>query len=456
MPNSYTINSGDSLWGLASKYGGGGQNWKALQDANPGIQPNSLQVGSKINLPSTWTASQSSTQSQPAQTNDSSTPNKQWASGANTPGMGFNLQSNLDTAKGFMQPALNTLNTNFNNSTGAINSAYDASKTQGNALINNINGSTNGMIANEETARGNVNNAIQRQADATKAIMQRGQDANLGAVTAKVVASGFGGTTAAQTAGGVQPFVQSEIEAANQPYRQDLEKLNADTAYQIASSNANILGLENQLKTASNQQITSIGMELMKLAPEQAQTIAALNTDMAKTNLQYQQGVLDEATALGKIQQDYGIQQQQIANAKQEIANNYQVGMANASANMISARASQTSAGAAQEQADAAMKMASRNGLIPVQSINQATNIPEVQYIDPTTGKASFTTPDPNHEIWGYITGKVNSNAASNGGGTPNLNNNSSNPILDFLGKTLGGAPSNSNPGGNFSFAGTG
>lgn len=48
--NSYTVKKGDTLSSIArAKYGSG--DWKKIAAANPGLDPNHIKVGQKINLP---------------------------------------------------------------------------------------------------------------------------------------------------------------------------------------------------------------------------------------------------------------------------------------------------------------------------------------------------------------------------------------------------------------------
>lgn len=49
--NTYVIQKGDSLWGIASRVYGNGQRWVDIRDANPGLNPQKMQVGQEIVLP---------------------------------------------------------------------------------------------------------------------------------------------------------------------------------------------------------------------------------------------------------------------------------------------------------------------------------------------------------------------------------------------------------------------
>ena len=61
---AYTVKSGDTLSGIAGEWFHDVNNWPAIVKANPGLNPSSLRVGQKINLPSktaTRTASSTTT-----------------------------------------------------------------------------------------------------------------------------------------------------------------------------------------------------------------------------------------------------------------------------------------------------------------------------------------------------------------------------------------------------------
>lgn len=47
----YTIQSGDTLEGLARRFLGDGSKWRSIVEANPGLNPSSLQIGKKIVIP---------------------------------------------------------------------------------------------------------------------------------------------------------------------------------------------------------------------------------------------------------------------------------------------------------------------------------------------------------------------------------------------------------------------
>jgi nucleoid-associated protein YgaU len=48
---THVIQKGDTLWSIARQYLGDGKRWKEILQANPGIQPDKLRVGSTITLP---------------------------------------------------------------------------------------------------------------------------------------------------------------------------------------------------------------------------------------------------------------------------------------------------------------------------------------------------------------------------------------------------------------------
>jgi LysM repeat protein len=50
---TYTVQSGDTLFRIAEKFYGDGNQWTRILDANPGIDPNNLQIGQQLQIPST-------------------------------------------------------------------------------------------------------------------------------------------------------------------------------------------------------------------------------------------------------------------------------------------------------------------------------------------------------------------------------------------------------------------
>lgn len=48
---AYTVKKGDTLYGIARSHYGDGKAWNKITSANPGLTPQSLKVGAKINLP---------------------------------------------------------------------------------------------------------------------------------------------------------------------------------------------------------------------------------------------------------------------------------------------------------------------------------------------------------------------------------------------------------------------
>lgn len=49
--STYTVASGDTLGGIAKKTYGRESAWTAIRDANPGVNPNNLKVGTKLTMP---------------------------------------------------------------------------------------------------------------------------------------------------------------------------------------------------------------------------------------------------------------------------------------------------------------------------------------------------------------------------------------------------------------------
>jgi len=51
LPADHTIAQGDNLWNLAKTYYQDPLKWHAIADANPGVKPRALQIGSKLTIP---------------------------------------------------------------------------------------------------------------------------------------------------------------------------------------------------------------------------------------------------------------------------------------------------------------------------------------------------------------------------------------------------------------------
>jgi nucleoid-associated protein YgaU len=47
----YTLQEGDTLYALAKRFYGNGQQWTKIADANPGLNPDKMPVGQEIVIP---------------------------------------------------------------------------------------------------------------------------------------------------------------------------------------------------------------------------------------------------------------------------------------------------------------------------------------------------------------------------------------------------------------------
>jgi nucleoid-associated protein YgaU len=50
-PSRYTVQKGDTLWGIAAKTLGSGRRWKDIVAVNPGLDPQKLQIGQVLLIP---------------------------------------------------------------------------------------------------------------------------------------------------------------------------------------------------------------------------------------------------------------------------------------------------------------------------------------------------------------------------------------------------------------------
>ncbi len=48
---THTLQKGDTLWSLATKYLGDGKRWPEIVALNPGLEPKTLTVGKTVNIP---------------------------------------------------------------------------------------------------------------------------------------------------------------------------------------------------------------------------------------------------------------------------------------------------------------------------------------------------------------------------------------------------------------------
>src|SRR3990167_3689898 len=51
LPTSYTVASGDTLWGIAEKHYKSGYNWVTLAEANNLTSPDKIETGQKLSIP---------------------------------------------------------------------------------------------------------------------------------------------------------------------------------------------------------------------------------------------------------------------------------------------------------------------------------------------------------------------------------------------------------------------
>lgn len=49
-----TVVKGDSMWAIAERFTGDGNNWTSLSDANPGVDKDMIRPGQKLRLPAEW------------------------------------------------------------------------------------------------------------------------------------------------------------------------------------------------------------------------------------------------------------------------------------------------------------------------------------------------------------------------------------------------------------------
>ena len=50
-PTIHVVQRGDTMYGIAQKYYGSGLKWTVIRDANPGVDPNKMAVGTKLTIP---------------------------------------------------------------------------------------------------------------------------------------------------------------------------------------------------------------------------------------------------------------------------------------------------------------------------------------------------------------------------------------------------------------------
>lgn len=89
---TYTVASGDTLGGIAKKFLGNEAAWPAIAEANPGVNPNNLKVGSTLKMPSSEQVAAAGKSTRGA-TRGSSSSSKKGSSNTSTRGRRYTVKS---------------------------------------------------------------------------------------------------------------------------------------------------------------------------------------------------------------------------------------------------------------------------------------------------------------------------------------------------------------------------
>ena len=214
--------------------------------------------------------------------------------------------STYNSIMGMLQPSINNSKASINAGIGADVAQQGVNTNIANTTKADINNMTQSQINALQNMYGQyTQNAAEGMWGAqagTESLMRAQQGANIGAVTAAQGRSGF-----SSGIGQGDPFTQAEIAAQNQPYRQQLSNLNAQTGSQVAQMATNMAqslgGNMTTLDANATTQITGIVSNMMTQNTALTQNIASLNESMAKIYQAYSTGAISQATALTTLKQ---------------------------------------------------------------------------------------------------------------------------------------------------------
>lgn len=177
----------------------------------------------------------------------------------------------------------------LNQAIGALQGQATGLQNLGNVYTQNNQNTLGNLLSSYNTANQNIN---QNNQLANQYLGQQATSAT-GGVTSAAAARGFSGG---------DPFIQGQVTSAVNPINQQITATNTATGQNLANT-------ANQYQSAVTDTNNQLNTQLAQIQNQ----MQAINSNIAQTTMQYQQGLISEAQALMQQQQNYADKQQTAA-----------------------------------------------------------------------------------------------------------------------------------------------